>query len=467
MAIAAMRRRGGTTLRPRGGGWGCPMCDARARCASAVAARRSATRRPSPRTLPSMPLGLPLPPADEHAISASMPLWSDVVGYEEGDTWVHAQLALGYPRFVYHPSTQELFEHLEDTRGDGDEAMVVFPSAAAAGRCQAFVERSLRGLRAHEPLDDAVPRRSRLVPVVEAQAPRRGSFAGAMDLTAVAVPHEHEALLKSYWQHTGELISSRVAGAVLQQLQAAADPAEGAALATEEASASLCNQLAELAGGDTQPSDVYLFQSGMAAIYSAHRLASALAAARDPAAPLRRSAMFGFPYLDTLKILRQPPLSAGAEFFANGDDRSLRALRQLLSTPDEAGSQLQAVFTEHPTNPLLQVPPLAALSEAAATARIPLIVDDTVGFGHYSLLEGAAEGSAPDVVVSSLSKVFSGAGNCMGCATPRALCPCCLSRCLHVCVLVTKGSQELNQTCDAPPNPIPLTRPAHAGARWC
>ena len=124
------------------------MCDARARCASAVAARRSATRRPSPRTLPSMPRGLPLPPADEHAISASMPLWSDVVGYEEGDTWVHAQLALGYPRFVYHPSTQELFEHLEDTRGDGDEAMVVFPSAAAAGRCQAFVARSLRGLRA-------------------------------------------------------------------------------------------------------------------------------------------------------------------------------------------------------------------------------------------------------------------------------------------------------------------------------
>ena len=81
------------------------------------------------------------------------------------------------------------------------------------------------------------------------------------------------------------------------------------------------------------------------------------------------------------------------------------------------------MFTEHPTNPLLQVPPLAALSEAAATARIPLIVDDTVGFGHYSLLEGAADGSAPDVVVSSLSKVFSGAGNCMGCATPRALCP--------------------------------------------
>ena len=93
--------------------------------------------------------------------------------------------------------------------------------------------------------------------------------------------------------------------------------------------------------------------------------------------PPLRNVVFGFPYLDTLKILRQPPLSAGAEFFANGDDRSLRALRQLLSTPDEAGSQLQAVFTEHPTNPLLQVPPLAALSEAAATARIPLIVDDT------------------------------------------------------------------------------------------
>ena len=42
------------------------------------------------------------------------------------------------------------------------------------------------------------------------------------------------------------------------------------------------------------------------------------------------------------------------------------------------------------------------------------MVDDTVGFGFWSLLDEAQGDARPDIVVSSLSKVFSGAGNCMG-----------------------------------------------------
>ena len=162
--------------------WGLGWAPRRRFGASSARARRSARRKPSPRSLPSMPLGIPLPPADEHAISASMPLWAHVVGYEEGDPYIHEQLTLGYPRFVYHPAVRELFEHLEDTRGNGDEAMVVFPSEAAAVRCQAFVERFLAGVRADEPRVDP-PRHSRLVPVFDDVPPE-----GAMQLTAVAVP---------------------------------------------------------------------------------------------------------------------------------------------------------------------------------------------------------------------------------------------------------------------------------------
>jgi cystathionine beta-lyase/cystathionine gamma-synthase len=45
-----------------------------------------------------------------------------------------------------------------------------------------------------------------------------------------------------------------------------------------------------------------------------------------------------------------------------------------------------------------------------------LVVDDTVGFGYWSLLDDERQSpkDQPDIVVSSLSKVFSGAGNCMG-----------------------------------------------------
>lgn len=189
----------------------------RALAASAAASRRTTRRKPSPRTLPSMPLGLPLPPADEHAISASMPLWSHVVGYEEGDAYIHEQLTLGYPRFVYHPAAQELFHHLEDTEGTGDEAMVVFPSAAAAFRCQSFVERSIADVRADQPRVDP-PRHSRLVPVFD-EPPSKGF----LELTAVAVPFEHEGLLKKYWQHAGEVVSSRACHAAMTALDQGSD----------------------------------------------------------------------------------------------------------------------------------------------------------------------------------------------------------------------------------------------------
>jgi len=39
-----------------------------------------------------------------------MPLWSHVVGYEEGDYNIHSKLACGYPRFVYHPYIRSLAE---------------------------------------------------------------------------------------------------------------------------------------------------------------------------------------------------------------------------------------------------------------------------------------------------------------------------------------------------------------------
>jgi cystathionine gamma-synthase len=408
-----------------------------------------------------MPLGLPLPPAEEHAISASMPLWSHVVGYEEGDPWIHDQLTLGYPRFVYHPSTRALFDHLEDTLGDGSEAVVAFPSAAAAARCQAFVERSLAGLRAEQPPPDP-PHASRLLPVLPGGT-------GQMELTAVAVPCEHEALLKAYWQHTGELISSRAAAATLAQLELELELGLGLELELEQepvggggavelagtaTAGELQEVLAALAGGAPAAlaEDVYLFQSGMAAVYNAHRLASNLdrqvcspyssplplcpsavrantqrrglrrrarqrrdpvavpAALTEPTGTFGASAVFGFSYLDTLKLLRfarpaimqlrrplsstaQPlPLpaprrsleptvpcraeqfSGGAEFYSRGGRAELAALADSLAASARLGSgQLQAIFCEHPTNPLLDTPPLEELAALARAHRIPLV----------------------------------------------------------------------------------------------
>jgi hypothetical protein len=46
-------------------------------------------------------LGEQLPRGDEHAVGVSMPLWADVVRYEEGDKATLDRLAGGYPRFMH------------------------------------------------------------------------------------------------------------------------------------------------------------------------------------------------------------------------------------------------------------------------------------------------------------------------------------------------------------------------------
>lgn len=170
----------------------------------------------------------------------------------------------------------------------------------------------------------------------------------------------------------------------------------------------------------------------MNAIFNAHRLASNLCLSRmnptlppesltDPTGTFGKSAVFGFPYLDTLKLLEHGSISGGAVFYSKGDNEELLQLSELLqqghsNTDDGAPDPLQAIFCEHPTNPLLNLPPLPDLAALARHHRLPLVVDDTVGFGYWSLLNDnfLSHKDQPDVVVSSLSKVFSGVGNCMG-----------------------------------------------------
>ena len=64
-----------------------------------------------------------------------------------------------------------------------------------------------------------------------------------------------------------------------------------------------------------------------------------------------------------------------------------------------------------PSNPLLYAPPLAALRALCDEYAIPLVVDDSVvGVANVDVL---GPGGA-DIVVSSLTKQFSGENNAMG-----------------------------------------------------
>ncbi|KAI0353912.1 PLP-dependent transferase [Trametes cingulata] len=148
--------------------------------------------------------------------------------------------------------------------------------------------------------------------------------------------------------------------------------------------------------------DVYLYPTGMSAIWSAHQLALGVR-------PTAKSVCFGFPYTDTLKILQK--WGPGCHFFGHGLDSDIDELEKFLEKESQAsqGPPILALFTEFPSNPLLRSPNLPRLRELADKYDFLIVVDETLGnFVNVEVLPYA------DIVVSSLSKIFSGDANVMG-----------------------------------------------------
>lgn len=143
-------------------------------------------------------------------------------------------------------------------------------------------------------------------------------------------------------------------------------------------------------------SDVFLFPSGMSSIFNTHQI---LLATRGPL----KSICFGFPYIDTLKTLEK--WGPGCLFYGHGSAEDLDDLESRL----EAGERFLALFTEFPGNPLLKSPDLKRIYALAQKYDFAVVVDETVGnFLNINVLPYA------DIVVSSLTKVFSGDSNVMG-----------------------------------------------------
>lgn len=142
--------------------------------------------------------------------------------------------------------------------------------------------------------------------------------------------------------------------------------------------------------------DVYLFPSGMGSIFNAHKIALAARGAM-------KSICFGFPYIDTLKVLEK--WGPGCLFYGHGSSGDLDDLESRLAN----GERFLALFTEVPGNPLLKTPDLRRIRSLADKYEFLVVVDETVGnFLNINVLPYA------DVVVSSLTKIFSGDSNVMG-----------------------------------------------------
>ena len=297
-------------------------------------------------------LGLPMPD-DRDAVSACLPLWDHNVAYEEGDPLVVDRLQAAYPRFCIHPDVRQLCDRLF-SNGSG----LPFATAAAASRAVSYVQHAGGRSAVSKPIPH-------------------------QPCVAVSVDPDEFPLLKQYWQHAGELVSSRMARSIL---------AETPVTVTEtDTRAVVRRRVAEL----HQVSDVnvYLFPSGMGAIAAVWRAVTRQNRGRP-------TCQFGFPYVDTLKIQQRFP-GASHTFLPLGGADDEKTLTDLFPK-----RRFSAVFCETPTNPLLVTPNLSHLRSVTGDHDSFLILDDTLrACSRNSVLPHC------DVVVTSLTKYFSGYGN--------------------------------------------------------
>jgi cystathionine gamma-synthase len=133
----------------------------------------------------------------------------------------------------------------------------------------------------------------------------------------------------------------------------------------------------------------------MAAIYCAYRALANLS-------PGRKSVQFGFPYVDALKI--QEKFGSGVHTFLRGDAAELDEVAKLVG-----GEPIMGLLCEFPGNPLLRSPDLGRLDELSRRHEFPLVVDDTLSAHINTNLSPSC-----DMLATSLTKFFSGAGDVMG-----------------------------------------------------
>ena len=97
--------------------------------------------------------------------------------------------------------------------------------------------------------------------------------------------------------------------------------------------------------------------------------------------------------------------SPGYQLFLND---TIDDLEKLLKESTPGHPAILAIFTDFPGNPNLRSADLPRLRALADLYHFPFIIDDTVGLHLVQILPFA------DIVVNSLTKVFTGMSNVLG-----------------------------------------------------
>ncbi|KAJ5116505.1 hypothetical protein N7456_000853 [Penicillium angulare] len=369
---------------------------------------------------PEPPHALPLnakQPNDIHAISSSLPTWASVQGAANYEDWIMDTLEVDYPRFVVHYLIARLLAVARNRLGVSPSlGGMAFPSERTAKRFASH----LKAKKGSLPL--AIQFAWMLVNIcINFFIPSEGLKNDQLrwsNFYAVFFPKDLEEDALHLWSVVGEGMVTRHAEFLLERVHYMISdsevasfrtpaPAQGELLPVSWSNSaqleknSVKERIAHLATSENGPmpvsiQDVFLFDKGMSAISA---LARSMQTSVDDEA-----VVYGWTYTETPESVR---LAGFQRFthYARGTAEELNELETSLAS----GHKIKVLFTELPCNPTVESPDLPRIRALADKYNFVVVCDDTLAsFVNVDLIPYV------DIIVTSLTKIFSGAANVMG-----------------------------------------------------
>lgn len=362
-----------------------------------------------------------VPPAPRHSVTTHMPGWQFLLEFLEFKPEFFDRFKSMYPRIVFHADVKEVRFHglfgcymlnmltitklikviLGKTKSEG-QMCFPFPRLEAAQECSNFITMPSRpdGL-------ETIP--SEVVSI-------RAFEFGPIRIFAIFFPTDKTRQAKPFWVNAGIGISSRRAEQALKHIDTFRQIAVETAPTESDKGLQykLCERITtflERARIDrpfalvhdwkriSASSDIYIFSTGMAAIYYVHTFLLKWRTTQS------KTVMFGVPFHSTPHVFAE--FGPGLEWMGLGTEYD--ELEEFLKSEAAEGRPVLAVWTESPSNPLLVSSDLNRLRKLADKYKFALVVDETIGgFCNVDVLPIA------DIVVTSLTKSFSGYADVMG-----------------------------------------------------
>ncbi|KAK7038173.1 putative cystathionine gamma-synthase protein [Favolaschia claudopus] len=346
-------------------------------------------------------LGHSIPPEGPHTITFQVPGWDNALAFRDGDQSLFQKLESLYPRFMPFGLVKQLCAIIQEKASfPAAYGCLPFLHPASFSMAQAFAFSHHRKIAKLEPGE-------LIFKIVDIHGVR---------LYCVGFPADKRPGIMGCWQNSGAGISSRMAEHLLNHTDTIIEvpfntDAEAGQLppptylpqtnAHEQLRERIFNLLIRAPvtpqAAGLRSGDIYLYPTGMAAIYRVHE---AIMQVR-PGPLVGLGAIFH----NTYHMFRESP--EGFKHFGPCDAQSkvMDGLEAYVKTQQT----VSYVFVEFPSNPVLVSVDLKRLRQLADQYGFIIVVDDTIGsFCNIDVL------SAADVIITSLTKSFSGYADVMG-----------------------------------------------------